>query len=129
MAKTANQAGGYANRRAELWGNMKRALEAEAPFSLPDDNALQSDLLSCGYKFDSSGRLLLESKQDMKKRGQVSPDLADAVALTFAAGGAPVSAGYRPSLSFPRQRAGTGAACSINAFPEEKPRLPKEDGA
>jgi hypothetical protein len=38
----------------------------------------------CGYKFDSAGRLLLESKQDMRKRGVGSPDEADAVALCFA---------------------------------------------
>src|SRR5262249_52947545 len=37
-----------------------------------------------GYKHDSSGRILLESKQDMKKRGVPSPDLGDAVALCFA---------------------------------------------
>ena len=76
-------AGGCANRRAELWKNMKRAIEA-GRFSLPDDNSLQADLVSCGYKHDSSGRILLESKQDMKKRGVPSPDLGDAVALCFA---------------------------------------------
>ena len=41
------------------------------------------DLVSCGYKYDSSGRLLLESKQDMRRRGVPSPDEADAVALCF----------------------------------------------
>jgi hypothetical protein len=40
-------------------------------------------VLSCGYKFTSEGKLLLESKQDMRKRGVPSPDEADAVALTF----------------------------------------------
>jgi hypothetical protein len=39
--------------------------------------------VSCGFKYDSSGRLLLESKQDMRKRGVPSPDEADAVALCF----------------------------------------------
>jgi hypothetical protein len=60
----------------------KRALE-EGRFSIPDDDALQSDLVSCGYRYRSDGRLLLESKEDMKKRGLPSPDLADACALTF----------------------------------------------
>lgn len=36
------------------------------------------------YAFDSSGRLKVESKDDLKKRGLRSPDLADALALTFA---------------------------------------------
>ena len=48
-----------------------------------DDDALHADLTSCGYKYDSSGRLLLESKQDMRNRGMPSPDSADAMALTF----------------------------------------------
>jgi hypothetical protein len=51
--------------------------------SIPDDDALHADLTSCGYKHDSSGRLVLESKQDMKKWGMPSPDSADAMALTF----------------------------------------------
>jgi len=43
-----------------------------------------SDLVSCGFKYDSAGRLVLESKQDMRRRGVPSPDEGDAVALTFA---------------------------------------------
>jgi hypothetical protein len=74
--------GGPANRRAELWSNVKAALE-RGRFSIPDDDALHADLTSCGYRYDSSGRLLLESKQDMKKRGMPSPDSADACALCF----------------------------------------------
>jgi hypothetical protein len=62
---------------------MRRALEA-GRFSLPDSDSLQADLITTGYKFDSAGRLLLESKQDMRKRGVGSPAEADAVALTFA---------------------------------------------
>jgi hypothetical protein len=65
-----------------MWSNMKNALH-EGRFSIPDDDALHADLTSCGYKYDSSGRLVLESKQDMRKRGMPSPDSADAMALTF----------------------------------------------
>jgi len=52
--------------------------------SEPDSDALQADLTSVGYKFDPSGRLLLESKADLRKRGVPSHDEGDAVALTFA---------------------------------------------
>src|SRR5262245_11134173 len=83
-------AGGCANRRAELWKNLKRALEA-GRFQLPDDNAIMADLVSVGFKHDSSGRILLESKNDMKKRGIPSPDLGDAVALCFSGTGGSVS--------------------------------------
>jgi phage terminase large subunit len=36
------------------------------------------------YKIDSDKKLKLESKDDLKKRGFKSPDIADALALTFA---------------------------------------------
>jgi len=65
-----------------MWQNMKYVLQ-EGRFSIPDDDGLHADLTSCGYKYDSSGRLVLESKQDMRKRGMPSPDSADAMALTF----------------------------------------------
>jgi hypothetical protein len=73
-----------ANRRAELWNNMKTALQG-GHFSIPDSDSLHADLTSVGFKYDSQGRLLLEAKADMKKRGMPSPDEADAVAL-FGAG-------------------------------------------
>ena len=66
-----------------MWSNLKEALQ-EGRFSLPDSDSLQADLVSVGYHFDSGGRLLLESKQDMRKRGLPSPDEGDAVALCFA---------------------------------------------
>jgi hypothetical protein len=83
-----------------MWSNMKKALEA-GRFSLPNSDSLQADLVSCGYKYDSSGRLLLESKQDMRKRGVVSPDEADAVALCFAdASGFPRVANFNRKLVY-----------------------------
>jgi hypothetical protein len=52
---------------------------------------LQSDLTGPGYTYTSDGRLQLESKDAMKKRGMQSPDEGDAVALCFAEpGGSPV---------------------------------------
>ena len=88
--ENADKAGGPANRRAEMWLNMKTALEA-GRFCLPDNDSLQADLVSVGYKYNSSGQLLLESKQDMRKRGVPSPDEADAVALCFSEpDGAPI---------------------------------------
>ena len=73
----------YVNKRAEMWGQMNEWLK-EPPVQLPDDDALQADLCSLRYDYDSHGRLKLESKDDAKKRGVRSPDLADSIALTFA---------------------------------------------
>jgi hypothetical protein len=83
LGEDAKPAGGPANRRAEMWGNLKKALESEAGLSLPDSDSLQADMVGPGYKFNSSGQLLLESKEDMRRRGVPSPDEADAVALCF----------------------------------------------
>jgi hypothetical protein len=52
---------------------------------IPDDDALHADLQGPGFKYDSNQRLVIEKKEDMKKRGVKSPDMADALALTFAA--------------------------------------------
>ena len=79
--ETGKPGGGPANLRAELWSNMKNALQGR--FAFPDSDTLQADLTSVGYKFQSDGKLLLEAKQDMRRRGLPSPDEGDAVALCF----------------------------------------------
>ena len=48
---------------------------------------MAGELASVKYKIDSSGRLIVESKDDMKRRGLRSPDIADALGLTFATTG------------------------------------------
>ena len=45
---------------------------------------LETDLCAPGYKHDKQDRVLLESKEDMKKRSVASPNHGDALALTFA---------------------------------------------
>lgn len=77
--------GGYANRRAEMWGKSKEWLEEPGGVDIPDTDALQADACAPGYKYDSLTRVVLESKEDIRKRGLRSPDEWDAVALTFAA--------------------------------------------
>lgn len=76
--------GGYLNRRAEMWGKSKDWLQEPAGVDVPDTDALQADACAPGYKYDSLTRVVLESKDDIRKRGLRSPDEWDAVALTFA---------------------------------------------
>jgi len=71
----------YANKRAEMWGNVRQWLEQGA---LPDDPELRADLTGVEYGFNARGEIQLEKKEDMKKRGLASPDIGDALALTFA---------------------------------------------
>jgi hypothetical protein len=54
--------------------------------STPQDDALIAELTAPTYTFSSTGKMVVESKADMKKRGTRSPDLADAFLLTFAFG-------------------------------------------
>lgn len=67
------------NLRAFMWAEMKTWLEGA---SIPNDQELRSDLTALRYGF-KGGELLLESKDDAKKRGVKSPDDGDALALTF----------------------------------------------
>lgn len=73
----------YKDRRAEMYGELRAWLE-DRPASLPDDDVLAGELTGPQYTYDSSRRVVLESKEKMKERGIKSPDRADAVALTFA---------------------------------------------
>ena len=70
----------YANMRAYIWAKMRDWLSRGAIDQTP---ALEMDLTGPGYQHDKQDRLLLESKEAMKKRGVDSPDDGDALALTF----------------------------------------------
>lgn len=83
----------YENRGTELWALLRDMLEenlsehiqgSESQIQFPDDEKLVSQLTTRKYKMTSRGRLILERKEDMKKRGLPSPDRADAVVLAFA---------------------------------------------
>ena len=71
----------YANRRAEIWGEMRDWL---AGGCLPKDEELATDLTSVEYAFNQHDAIQLERKESMKARGLASPDTADALAVTFA---------------------------------------------
>ena len=78
---TAGNEGDYANKRAEMWGLCRDWLPTGA---IDDDHELVDDLIGPEYGFDKDGRIQLEKKEDMKKRGLASPDDGDALVLTFA---------------------------------------------
>lgn len=75
----------FGNRRAEMWARVNDWLNGELPVSLVDpDGLLMSDLTAPEKKYDHIGRLMLEKKDDIKKRLGRSTDVGDALALTFA---------------------------------------------
>jgi len=69
--------------RDELWLAVKDWLGTRT-VRIPNDQTLRHELVAPRYNFSSSGKIVVESKDAMKKRGMRSPDLADAVCLTFA---------------------------------------------
>ena len=72
----------YRYRGDNIWGNMRDRMKH---LCLPQDDELKNELIQREYGFSPTGKINLESKKDIIKRGGVSPDIADALALTYSA--------------------------------------------
>lgn len=75
----------FYNARSENYWGFRERLEAGL-VDLPDDPELVAELVRIKYKIRSDRRILVESKEEMKKRGLSSPDKADAVIMGFCEG-------------------------------------------
>jgi hypothetical protein len=73
---------GCLNKRAEMWKLTRDWLKEGG--AIPKDDILKSDLLGPETVPRLDGKIQLESKKDMKARGQPSPNRADALVLSFA---------------------------------------------
>jgi hypothetical protein len=71
----------YANKRAEMYGLLRQALDYLA---LPVNAELKEQLTCFEYAFNQRGEILLESKDSLRRRGVSSPDISDALATTYA---------------------------------------------
>jgi len=71
----------YSNKRSEMWGLMRTWLKYGA---IVEDQELIDDLTGCEYGFNAKNEIQIEKKEDMKRRGLASPDIGDALAMTFA---------------------------------------------
>ena len=69
--------------RDELWWKTREWFE-ERNTHIPDQDELIAELAMPRYNYTSAGKLKVESKAEMRKAGMQSPDLADALCLTFA---------------------------------------------
>ena len=83
VAHAARQKDIFANLRAEGYWRL-RELFASGELNIPPDQQLMGELAALHYGFDSKGRILMEPKEELKKRGLPSPDRADALMLAFA---------------------------------------------
>ena len=75
----------YLNLRAQLFWEV-RTLFMEDKISIPEDPELMLQLGGIKFSFNSSGKIQIESKDKMRKRGLKSPDCADALALSLFSG-------------------------------------------
>ena len=84
----------YANLGSQIWGELRDALEenfscmmqeeeSKPIIELPYDDEMIKQLSNRRKKITSKGKIQLESKDDMKKRGVGSPDIADSITLAF----------------------------------------------
>lgn len=71
----------YANTATEMFFFLKELLEEKA-IVVPDDTELIEDIICRKYEFTSDGRILLEKKDNVKKRIKRSPGKGDAFILT-----------------------------------------------
>ena len=78
--ETAKRGDRFVNRNAEVWWAMRERYMGEE-MDTENDSNLIGQVSSREYTIDSKGRVMLQSKREMKD----SPDEADALAMTFAA--------------------------------------------
>ncbi|AYO30816.1 terminase B [Biomaibacter acetigenes] len=83
----------YENWGTEAWAHLRDLLQEEQ-IELINDDDLVGQLTTRKYRITSKGKIALETKEEMKKRGLMSPDRADAVVLAFAK---PTTGNYDPT--------------------------------
>lgn len=72
----------FENNAGLMWGMVRKLLKERA-LSIWNDEKLIAQLSNRKYKVNSKGKIELEKKEEMKKRGLTSPDIADALALAL----------------------------------------------
>lgn len=74
----------YVNLRAQLWWRLRRAVSpTDGWLRLDLDRSTVAQMAGPKYGHDSRGRIKIERKDDLRKRGRPSPDRAEAVMLAL----------------------------------------------
>lgn len=76
---------GFARKRSAAWWHMREILDPASgcPVALPPDDLLTGDLTAPKWRVTSTGRIQVESKDEIRKRLGRSTDSADAVIQSF----------------------------------------------
>ena len=87
VSEKARDSTRFTNQRAEMWWNGRTLLqpspEGEQTVRIDADQRTLAQLSGPMYASDSSGRIKIESKVDIKRRGITSPDRAEAILLAL----------------------------------------------
>ena len=86
VAEAASDPGRFVNQRAEIWWQVGRRLSLDGGWDLTGigEESTLAELAAPRWSEDKSGRIVVESKDDIRKRLGRSTDNADAVLLAFA---------------------------------------------
>lgn len=82
VAEAAAESGKYVNLRAEIFWHLREKFQ-NGNIDLPDDSKMVAQLAGLKYEFDANGKLKLQSKEDMRRKGLKSPDIADMIAMAY----------------------------------------------
>jgi hypothetical protein len=87
VAQSAYDKEKFSNQRAEMWWSVRELLQpdenGDQVLALNIDHQTAAQLSAPSYRSNSGGRIQIESKDDMKKRGIGSPDRAEALLLAI----------------------------------------------
>lgn len=88
VAEAPRRGDEFKNQRAEMWWNARTLLQPDPgtghqTVRLDVDEETASQLTGPKFTTDSAGRIVIESKDSMKRRGIPSPDRAEAVLLAL----------------------------------------------
>ncbi len=83
VGQKARETEKFANQKAEHYWNLRLRAESGNLAGLADDKAI-AQLAAIRYSHNSRGQVVIESKDDARKRGVKSPDRAEAIMLAFA---------------------------------------------
>lgn len=98
----------FFNRRSEWFWNLREMLDPHGPnpIALPDNPKLREQLVGIQWQLTPKGQRRIEGKDEMRARGLVSPDEADAVAYALS-GAAGVGQASQPVVPLVLPDAGT----------------------
>jgi hypothetical protein len=85
VGQTAREAEKFSNLKAELYWNLRLRAESGNIAGLTDEKAI-AQLAAIRYSHNGRGQVVIESKDDARKRGVKSPDRAEAIMLAFGEG-------------------------------------------